>query len=221
MKHDTILALAGMALVAPAAQADEIVTFSVGFAEPVLSPGEVQTVPIWAHMNPGIGQPAVWNTLGETGQVGTVWSLFYATLDLLNVQNGQTGYFSNAAVGAGFNMISNPGNPSGGGVTGIMAAQGDPFFGGQNQANPILIWSATWVPMTYVPRTVIFDTAAPVSPQVFLADVQVSWLVADEWGVINGSASFQVIPEQSAVTAIAVAALVGFRHRRRNEGADQ
>ncbi len=213
MNPRLLWAIAAVAICAPATIAQETVTFRVEYAQPVLAPGQVQTILVWASMAPGINQPAVWNTLGGLGQVGTVWAYAEGRFNLVNVQNGQTGVMTEAFVSP--SMVapwSNAGVPSGGGVTGIVASQSPVFFPGANRANPILLWTCTWMPTGYEPRTVTFDTFSTMLPTVSLADILGGGtFVDDAWQAVSIPGSFQVVPAPSALSALALAALIGMR----------
>ncbi len=204
---------ASLALLTPAVgHAQETMTFTIEYSSPVLRPGQSQNMKVWAFMQPGIGQAAVWNTLGGSGQVLPVLAFSGAHFDLSNLKNGQTGSFSNlvlnpallASPGAG------PGTPDGNGnVLGILAFQ---FHLSLSQANPILIWSADWTPINYEPRIVTFNTLHATLPLVWL-ELGLGG-VQDEWTSFTVPNSFQVVPSPSSSIALALGALFALRRRR-------
>ncbi len=190
------------------AHAQETITFSIQYSSPVLTPGQSQTISVWATFAPGIGQPAVWNTNGGTGQVLPVAGFQGANFHLLNMNNGHTGTFSNLAVApplfgsAGTAIV-------GGHIFDASAGQIQPG----SAANPIKLWSAQWTPVNYLPREVTFNTWPSFPPGVWL-EIGVGTGALDWWTPISISSSFQVIPAPSGLTVLALGALITRRRRR-------
>lgn len=205
-----VLTLTSLVLMsAPAALAQETVTFSFEFDHAVLQPGQSQGVRVFAHFEPGVGAYVPWNTNGGTGQLGQVRGFASAEFDILNQLNANTGTYSNMFINP--LLFGWPGavQPSGS-VAGIDAFQ---FVGIMTQANPILLWAATWTPTFYDPRTVTLATQCTALPAIAL-DIGSTFPEPDNWTPIDGEGSFHVVP---APGAAALMGLAGFflRHRPR------
>jgi hypothetical protein len=215
MPHRTIACAATVAgtFVAQPVRAQETITLDVRFADPILSPGEVQTIEVWATLAPGPGGTAIWNTNGGSGQQGVVLAFGYAQFDVRSVQNGSTGSFSNLALGAG--LIVEPGfegtPDTFGNVLGIRASQ--LILGPYVAANPMHLWTGTWTPSDYATRTVELTTL-PFAPLGVYLQVGGAIPVTDDWASINPSASFQIVPAPAGVSVFSMAAL-GLPCRRR------
>ncbi|MCC6661800.1 MAG: hypothetical protein IT437_13040 [Phycisphaerales bacterium] len=174
---------------AATAFAQETITLQVAVKHPVLLPGQAQTVTVSAFFEPGMWQPAIWDTNGGTGQSGFVRGFAEAFLDLRNRGNAQTGVFSDFNVN--LSPFGSPGTvkPSGE-VEGIFAFQFEPA----DESNPIWLWRATWTPTDYTPRTVSLETAARNRPQMFIWIPGISSYPYDAWDPITSEVSFDVVP---------------------------
>ncbi len=213
MRRATVVILGVLGPSVTPAHSQETVTLTIEYASAVLTPGQSQTIKVWALMEPGIGQPAVWNTLGGTGQVFTVALFNAAGFNFASANNGQSGVFTNLTLNPFlvWPPATSPGTPDGNGnVNGIVGAQ---FWNTGSGANPILIWSAVWTPANYDPRVVEFNTVQTILPLVWLDPGLHP--VQDEWTPVSIPNSFQVVPVPSAMTALALGAIFAVRRRRR------
>ncbi|MCC6659922.1 MAG: hypothetical protein IT437_03450 [Phycisphaerales bacterium] len=204
------LALVVVLCAAAPLDAQEEVTFTVRFEHPVLTPGQVQRVSVWASFAPGVGAIVPWNTKPGTGEPGTVQGFSAAWFDIENISGASTGAYSNMAINPV--MLGTPGIafPSGT-VGGIFARQ---FLAPTSQDNPILLWSADWATSSFAPREVTLRPVATALPYIFL-NVGFSLPVNDLWTPISVENSFQVIPAPGVLVPLAAAA---FFDRRRKPG---
>ena len=217
MNSKTRAAVACGMLIGTLAHAQETVTFDIRYSDPVLTPGEVQHIEVWAILSPGPGSAVTWNPPVGLPHPGVLLQFSYAVFNLTNVQHGQTGMFSGLVVPPplGQYPVSSPGLPDGsGGVSAITAWQ--PYFAPPwNPSNPIHLWSSTWTPNDYSPRTVEFSTLATNGPTVTL---ELAWSppwVEEDWTPLYVPASFQVIPAPATMIVPAVFGLLGLTRRRR------
>ncbi|MFM9996974.1 MAG: hypothetical protein ACKVU4_14380 [Phycisphaerales bacterium] len=205
-------------LIGALVHAQETVTFDVRFSDPVLVPGEVQYIEVWCEFAPTVGAPAVWNQPGANPIVGTVLAFATAQFNLVNVTGGQTGVYANLLLNPALSlgMAGWEGTPDKqGNVIGMLPWQLP--NGPMNPANPILLWTATWTPNTYDPRTVEFTTEVMLGPSMHLHTSQFAIPLYDEWTPLHVPASFQVIP--APATLIVPAALGALRLTRRRREA--
>ncbi|MFM9996973.1 MAG: hypothetical protein ACKVU4_14375 [Phycisphaerales bacterium] len=216
MDRKTVIVLTACLWTATSIRAQETVTFDIRYSDPVLTPGEVQHIEVWAILSPGPGSPVTWNPPVGLPHPGVLLQFTRAVFNLTNVQHGQTGMFSDLVVPPPFsqNPVSSPGLPDGsGGVLDIKAFQ--LFFPPWNPSNPIHLWSSTWTPNDYSPRTVEFSTLATQGPTVTL---ELSWSppwVDEDWLPLYAPASFQVIPAPATLIVPALFGLLGLTRRRR------
>lgn len=203
-----------------AAQAPETIAFDIRFSDPVLTPGETQRIEMWVILNPTPGTWTVWNPGGGSGLPALVRAFAGARFDLDSVQNGNTGVFSELALGPDIAWWpgSVPGAPNGsGGVTGVYGYQLNTGPSAFNGSNPLLIWSALWTPDDYTTRTVEFATGIQKGPDAYL-DVGASLAVLETWAPITPHASFQVVPAPGPAIMLGLG-LIPFGRRRRRDGA--
>lgn len=217
------------------AQPGEVTRFLIivqdnGNANGLIEPGESALIRVIADMgDDGVnstGMLAVWNTLGGSGQVGPLYAFSHAFFDLNSTLNGHTGGWSdlNIPVLKHAANIAGVAQPNGS-VAGIVAGQTCflPQFPG-NTLDPITLWSGTWTPTAYDPRTVEFAFAlsatAPVPQAVYLlAGGPQMHAVQDVWDVVTTPISFQVIPAPATLILPALIAAFGLTRARRGRKA--
>ena len=189
--------------------AQETVRLEIAYEHNVLTPGQAQTISVFAHFEPGLGATVPWNTPPGTGQMGHVVAFAEAKFHLMNLGNAESGLFSNLALNPLlFGSIG--ATSSGGSVLGVHAYQWENL---STLANPILLWQATWTPTDYSARTVSLETSATSNPFIFL-DIGLSSLAADEWTPLNVQRSFQIIPSPSTMGCGLLAFFFAMRRRR-------
>ncbi|MFM9996972.1 MAG: hypothetical protein ACKVU4_14370 [Phycisphaerales bacterium] len=197
-----------------------------GNANGIIEPGEAALIRVIADMgDDGInstGMLAVWNTLGGSGQVGPLYAFSHAFFDLNSTLNGHTGGWSGLSIPVLKNVANSAGMAqANGSVAGIVAGQFCflPTFPG-NTLDPITLWSGTWTPSAYDPRTVEFSFAlsatAPVPQAVYLlAGGPQMHAVQDVWDVVSTPISFQVIPAPATLILPAAIGAIGLARARR------
>ncbi|MFM9995877.1 MAG: hypothetical protein ACKVU4_08755 [Phycisphaerales bacterium] len=218
MNSKTRAAVACGMLIGTFAHAQKTITFDIRYSDPVLTPGEVQHIEVWAILSPGPGATVIWAPPGANPLPAIVRQFGYAALDVTNVLNGETGSFSNLLLPSPFSLYTGQsvGAPGGGGgVAGI--GVGQPPAPPWNPTNPIHLWSAIWTPLDYTPRIVEFTTFATADPAVHVEfGFSPPWGF-DYWKAVSVSTPFQVIPAPATLIPSAGFGLLGFALRRRRE----
>lgn len=199
-------------LIGAASASGQSMSLEVRVQHPIVSPGQVQTIELWA----------------EYGPVGTVpcpgcpkpcpiLGFAFSHCDLLNARHGETGVFEDIWQSP-FLPLSQPGLPTpDGDVVGIVGGQwhqdNNPFYQGQN---PILIWAATWRPETYTFRHVEFTVQPTLTSSIWASCPPQSGYFLVFCERAGSSASFTVIPAPGSAAALSVLVpMLALRSRRR------
>ncbi|MFM9997025.1 MAG: hypothetical protein ACKVU4_14635 [Phycisphaerales bacterium] len=205
----TVLAAAG------AAWAQETAQLFIQLEPAVIVPGQSATVRVFAQYSPVVGSPAIWNTLGGTGQLGTVAGFALAVFHVLgNPTLGVSGSWSNITAGPG----SPPPFPGGGTISGnnVLNNSWGTGFGPPLvpafTTNPVLLVTATWTAAaTSGPGMLGLTTdvlqgspAHPNSVHLWLQGGMISspFAVEDAWPCADGQAVITVIPAPGAAMAV-------------------
>jgi hypothetical protein len=202
-----VVAVVVALMLATSARGQKTVTLRIEYEHAVLQPGQSQTVRVWAFYEPGYGSLVPWTTPPGSGQLGFVSGLNDASLSVLSIANGETGAYSNLQIN--LHPLGSVGTPVAGGVQGIFVGQFEPIL----VSNPIWIWSATWTPFDYSPRSVTLATQATKPVGMFL-QIGLGFPSRDEWMPIDTERSFQVVPAPGIIPLLAVVGLLAVRRRR-------
>lgn len=223
MTHSRSIAVLGVLAATGFAVAQESATMMIQISQATLNPGESTNVSVWASYTPGVGGAAVWNTLGGTGQPGSVLGFSAALFHLVgSPAGGVIGSWSNLQLGPGAtNLGTSAGTIGGFSVNTVMWGTGfGPPIAPAGTANPILLWSGTFTAAlntgmgTVGLGTNVFGGApAPNKVRVWL-DVGAPVAAEDAWDVQNGNGTISIIPAPGAAALLALAGMAGLRRRR-------
>ncbi|MFM9997022.1 MAG: hypothetical protein ACKVU4_14620 [Phycisphaerales bacterium] len=211
------------ALVAPgAAHAQETAQLIVGVSGIPIGGGTSVVVSVSAMYSPQAGMPAVWNTLGGSGQLGIVCGFADAVFSVLaEPEPGVIGAWSFPQIGPGFSAFSSPGIINGNSVNGVaVATPAMPLF---LTNNPVMLWTAMWTPSEFsAPGSVRISTDVLGIPGQYPDTVSL-WLVngqvgpvwqRDAWPCTDGQNVITVVPAPSAaVLCLGVVAAAARRRR--------
>ncbi|MFM9997027.1 MAG: PEP-CTERM sorting domain-containing protein [Phycisphaerales bacterium] len=220
MKTRAILALTAAAGLAGVANAQETAQYIIGVSAATISPGQSVNVSVSASYAPGVGANAVWNTLGGTGQTGTVAGFSLAVFNLLgNAAAGVSGSWSNLVIGPGFSPFANAGTIAGNNVNGAEIGTGfGPPLATAPTTNPVLLWTGTWTASAASGVGAMNLTASALNGglvHIWLQGGTVGAFASeDAWGVTNGQGTFSVIPAPASLALLGLGGLVAARRRR-------
>ncbi len=199
------------------------VQYHLKISDPVLTPGETQTIELWwefkGEWTEGFGEQ--W--FGAPGfMLAAEFPVKYYSCpgflgDLLNTKNGQTGAFGQQVFNG--QLTGTPGAVSPNNdisyIVGIAGLPPSPWI---LTGNPVFLWKVDWTPTTFENRTVAFDFMP--GPNTWAV---VSWEYSPgKWGTgvrkvgsAGDSISFKVVPAPATVFLPALASGAVLIRRRR------
>ncbi|MFM9997026.1 MAG: hypothetical protein ACKVU4_14640 [Phycisphaerales bacterium] len=191
----------------------------------VIAPGQSALVRVYVAYEPHVGLPAVWNTMGGSGQIGTVTGFSRATFDLsVSPAAGVSGSWSNLTLGPGSLAAGSAGTVSPSGVNGVLWGTGfGPPFVLPTVDNPVLLWFATWTAdagsgmgtLDLVTDILGYPPSYPDTVQLWLRVGAIgSFAVEDAWPCTDGQALITVIPAPGAAMVLLAGAWSIARRRR-------
>lgn len=197
----------------------------VGAPNNILEPGEGARISLALTMSPASGSPIMWNPeIGGSGSgdlraVGLFW------FNLVGV-GGTQGTWSQLQIHEFYDF----GGPSYYGTPGMSGSTLTDVAGGQLPlsqtfvltTNPIVgVWSGTWTPTSYAPRTVTFASENgtgnpnPLASTVIVRDPMISHSVIHGTSdVTHGSVAIPIIPAPPSISIVGIAGLLGQRRQR-------
>lgn len=219
------IGVASVLAAAGAAWAQETAQLFIQLEPAVIVPGQSATVRVFAQYSPVVGSPAIWNTLGGTGQSGTVAGFSLATFDLsVSPAAGVSGSWSNLTLGAGSLAAGSAGTVSPSGVNGVLWGTGfGPPFVLPTVDNPVLLWFATWTAdagsgmgtLDLVTDILGYYPSYPDTVQLWLRGGAIgTFAVEDAWPCTDGQAVITVIPAPGAAMVVLAGAWSIARRRR-------
>jgi hypothetical protein len=215
------------------AQNQYFIDLKLVLAKNVLQPGESQTLTLIANPSLKAGTPYIIQNAtfpGVNGKPGVVKGVASVAVDVVNVQSGEHGEFSNMQILDPWNPLKSysAGTPDGlGGLSIIEAAQfellqiPDPPYGIPYQLQePAVLWQATWTPTPGFAGVVEFTTDIPdiyqgLVPSIFAQTPLLQFWVRDRWTPVHHSSSFRVVPSPSCAAITATLALGATIRRKR------
>lgn len=225
MKTRAILALTAVAGLAGVANAQETAQYIIGVSSATVAPGGSVDVSVSVLYTPGLGGTAVWNTLGGTGQIGTVAGFSLAVFNLMsNPAAGVSGSWSNIAFNPLFSIFSTPGTIAGNNVNNANIGTGfGPPLSAPVNGSPLALWTGTWTASAasgvgavgLITDALQGSPAHPNTVHVWLGSTVIGqFTVEDAWGVTDGQGSFSVIPAPASLALLGLGGLVAARRRR-------
>ncbi len=181
-------------------------------SDPVIEPGEKQTIELWGRFHGEWSDGLGGEWFGAPGPGLTnefpvkYYSLGYFGGDVINTKNGEGGVFGSQLYNGAFAAF--PGTVSANNdildIYGVAGLPPSPFV---LTGNPVFLWKVDWSPTTFENRTVKFE----FQPGAETFGVVATWPKSNgSWGygarkvaALGDSISFKVVPAPATLAALA------------------
>ncbi len=178
----------------------------------IVEPGEVVDLRVTAEFWPPVGTQTLWNNYpGSAGVPGPVYGFAGSEIDVIGVRGSDTGTLlfevpAPFAMGAPGTLV-----PATQSVAGSSAGQlvWLPILPG-SQANPVLIFTGTWSPADYTPRTLEYR----VDPSIGVIYLLFNQCYGEYTINSGSSASISIVPGPGPWLVLGVGGWLAPRRRR-------